>query len=74
MLIQQRKVAGELTGVEKEKEIIAEADRLEIRDQAPVVLAELLYDENVLQQIKQYKSLMYRVSRKMQWRNNWLMI
>jgi translation initiation factor 5 len=59
---QQRKVAGELTGIEKEKVIINEAGRLEIRDMAPLVLAELLYDSNILEQIKQYRTLMYRVS------------
>ena len=55
-------MAGELTGLEREKEIVVEAERLAIRDKAPLVLAELLYDVNILQQIKQYRTLFCRVS------------
>lgn len=60
--VKQRKVAGELTGIEREKEIVLEAERLEIRDQAPLVLAELLYDVNIIQQIKQYRTLFCRLT------------
>jgi len=54
-------VAGELSGAEREKEIVLEAERLEIRDKAPLVLAELLYDVNIIAQIKQHRSLFCRV-------------
>ena len=60
--VKQRKVAGELKGTDREKEIVTEVDRLKIRDQAPLVLAELLYDSNILDQIKQYRSLMCRLT------------
>lgn len=60
--VKQRKVAGELAGSEREKEIVTEADRLEIRDQAALVLVEVLYDVNILDQIKQYRSLMCRLT------------
>jgi translation initiation factor 5 len=60
--VKQRKVAGELTGLEREKEIVVEAERLAIRDKAPLVLAELLYDVNILQQIKQYRTLFCRLT------------
>jgi len=60
--VKQRKVAGELTGAEQEKGIVIEAERLEIKDKAPLVLAELLYDVNILQQIKQYRSLFCRLT------------
>jgi len=61
LCVQQRKVAGEVIGTEREKEIVLEAERLEIRDKAPVVLAELLYDTNIIAQIKQHRNLFYRV-------------
>ena len=54
--------AGNLSGAEKEKDIVAEAERLEIKDKAPLVLAELLFDVNMVQQLKQYKTLLQRVS------------
>jgi len=61
LCVQQRKVAGEVIGVEREKEIVLEAERLEIRDKAPLVLAELLYDINIIAQIKQHRNLFCRV-------------
>ena len=50
-----------MNGAEREKEIVLEAERLEIRDKAPLVLAELLYDTNIIAQIKQHRSLFRRV-------------
>jgi len=61
-VLQQRKVSGGVTGADKEKEILLEAERLEIKEKAPMVLAELLFDINMAQQIKQYRSLFRRVS------------
>ena len=54
-------MAGEVIGTEREKEIVLEAERLEIRDKAPLVLAELLLDVNIIAQIKQYRNLFCRV-------------
>lgn len=51
-----------MTGPEKEKEILLEAERLEIKEKAPMVLAELLFDVNMAQQIRQYRTLFCRVS------------
>ena len=51
-----------MSGTEREKEIVLEAERLEIRDKAPLVLAELLYDTNIIAQIKQHRTLFCRVS------------
>lgn len=50
-----------MNGTEREKEIVLEAERLEIRDKAPLVLAELLYDTTILAQIKQHRNLFCRV-------------
>lgn len=58
--VKQRKVSSGVTGPDKEKEILLEAERLEIKEKAPMVLAELLFDINMAQQIKQYRSLFRR--------------
>ena len=51
-----------MTGVENEKEIVGEAERLDIKEKAPLVLAELLLDASILTQIKTYRKLFFRVS------------
>lgn len=38
-----------------DKDICAEADRLDVKEKAPLILAEILLDENILKQLKQYK-------------------
>ena len=44
------------------KEIAAEADRLDVKDKAVGILAELLCDDHLLTQIPLYKNLFLRVS------------
>ena len=58
---QLKKEADQLTG-KMEKDVVMEADRLDVKEKAPLVLAELLFDENIMQQIKRYRSLFLRVS------------
>lgn len=43
-----------------QKDILAEAERLDIRDKAVLVLCELLFDEDFLQQIKTHRMLFLR--------------
>lgn len=45
-----------------EQEILSEAERLEVKDKAALVLVELLMDEKVVGQIKQHRKLLLRVS------------
>ena len=45
-----------------DKDICAEADRLDVKEKAPLILAEILLDENILKQLKQYKLHFLRVS------------
>lgn len=45
-----------------QKDIVAEADRLDIRDKAVLALCESLFDEKILIQIKQHRLLFLRVS------------
>lgn len=49
--VKQRKDAGTLENPTTAKELLAEADRLEIKTKAPLVLAELLFDTNILIQV-----------------------
>lgn len=44
--------------------IKAEAERLEVVDKAAGVLAELLYSDQLLSQIKEYRTIMLHVSEK----------
>ncbi|XP_048734668.1 eukaryotic translation initiation factor 5-like [Ostrea edulis] len=43
-----------------DKEVVAEAERLEIKDKAPLILVEVLLDVKVLQQLKQHRNLFLR--------------
>ena len=44
------------------KEIVAEAERLDIKDKAVLALSELLFDKNMVSQIPQFRALFLRVS------------
>ena len=57
---QLKKEADQLTG-KMEKDVVTEAERLDVKDKAPLVLAELLFDENIMQQIKRSRTLFLRV-------------
>lgn len=43
-----------------DKEILAEADRLDIKDRAVIALAELIFNDNILSQITQHRVLFLR--------------
>ncbi|ENN72983.1 eukaryotic translation initiation factor 5 [Dendroctonus ponderosae] len=49
-----------LDKADDQKELLAEAERLEIKTKAPLVLMELLFDQNALQQAKKYRLLLLR--------------
>ena len=44
----------------KDKEVFAEAERLEVTNKATIVLCELLFDDKVVAQIKKYRRLLLR--------------
>lgn len=58
--LQQKKEQGLIDS--SDKEILAEAERLEVRAMGPLILSELLFDENIREQIKKYKRHFLRVS------------
>lgn len=43
-----------------DKEVLMEAERLEVVNKAPIVLCELLFDEGIIAQIKKHKKLFLR--------------
>lgn len=56
-LVKCRRDAGQL---DNHKEFVAEAERLEIKTKAPLVLAELLFDQGIAAQAKKYRVLLLR--------------
>lgn len=62
--MQQRKENGTIDSADKE--ILAEAERLDVKAMGPLILSELLFNENIREQIKKYKRHFLRVS--LSWR------
>ncbi|XP_032685846.1 eukaryotic translation initiation factor 5 [Odontomachus brunneus] len=56
-LVKSRRDAGQL---DNHKELVAEAERLEIKTKAPLILAELLFDQSIAAQAKKYRVLLLR--------------
>ncbi|XP_057328013.1 eukaryotic translation initiation factor 5 [Microplitis mediator] len=56
-LVKTRRDAGQL---DNHKELVSEADRLEIKTKAPLVLAELLFDQGIAAQVKKHRVLLLR--------------
>lgn len=60
-MVKTRRDAGQLdTTVALQKELVGEAERLEIKAKAPLVLAELLFDQNISAQVKKHRVLLLR--------------
>ena len=62
-LLQGKVSSRSLSGADQE--VLAEAERLEVKDKAALVLVELLLDEKCLAQIKQHRKLLLRVGVKL---------
>ena len=45
-----------------DKKIMAEAERLEVKEKAPLILARVLFDDDMCKQIGRYKKVFARVS------------
>lgn len=59
-IIKAKRDADLLENAQTQKEIVSEAERLEIKPKVPLVLAELLFDQNILTQVKKYRLLFLR--------------
>ncbi|XP_061699508.1 eukaryotic translation initiation factor 5 isoform X1 [Syngnathoides biaculeatus] len=51
--VKQRKESGAVDTADKE--ILAEAERLDVKAMGPLILSELLFDDNIREQLKKYK-------------------
>lgn len=58
--LQKRKETGSIENLQKD--LVGEADRLDIKDKAVLILCELLLGENILQEVKTHRLLFLRVS------------
>ena len=63
-LVKERKEAGLLSDPNVQKEIYKEAERLDIKDKSTLVLSELLFTENIIEEIKANKMLLLRFCNK----------
>lgn len=59
-LVKRRRDAGELELVHVHKELAMEADRLDIMQKAPLVLAELLFSVNITNEVRRNRKLLLR--------------
>lgn len=58
--VKEKKDAGLITDQQVQKEIVKEAERLDIKDKSVLVLSELLFTENIMEEIKTNKILFLR--------------
>jgi len=56
-LLKLKKDADELGKPSAIKEIITESERLEVKDKVPLIMVEILLNENIIQQLKKYCNL-----------------
>lgn len=58
--VKKRCSAGELDNVQTQKEMHNEANRLEIHQKAPLILAELLFSSNIIAEVRKHRNLLLR--------------
>ena len=59
-LVKERKEANQLGDANIQKDLLKEAERLGIKDKATIILSELLFSENIIEEIQKYKILLLR--------------
>lgn len=59
-LVKKKRDSGELDNVQTHKELATEASRLDIHAKAPLVLAELLFTANIIQDARKHRNLLLR--------------
>ncbi|XP_045481048.1 eukaryotic translation initiation factor 5 [Harmonia axyridis] len=59
-LVKTKRDSNQLEDLAVQKEIANEAERLEVKTKAPLLLCELLFDQNILSQTKKYRKLILR--------------
>ncbi|CAF1048701.1 unnamed protein product [Adineta ricciae] len=63
-LVEKKKKDKQLNQIETIKDIVAEAERLEIMEQAPFVVAQCIFTENIIKEIDEYKVLLSKLCTK----------
>jgi translation initiation factor 5 len=58
--VKQRRDQGVLAKAGTDKDIVTEAERLEVKDKAPLILCELIFDGSILTQMKTYRNFLFR--------------
>ncbi|CAG0914412.1 unnamed protein product [Notodromas monacha] len=58
--VKEKKEQGKLSNAGIDKELLTEAERLDIKDKAPLILSEVLFDSSMLQQVKQHRIVFLR--------------
>lgn len=58
--VKKKRDNGDLENVQTHKELYTEADRLEVLQKAPLVLAELLFSANIIQEVRKHRNLLLR--------------
>lgn len=59
-LVKKKLHAGQLDDVAEHKALLIEAERLDIVQKAPLVLAELLFSDNIIQEVRKHRVLLLR--------------
>lgn len=59
-LVKLRRDGQQLENVQTHKELVLEADRLDIAQKAPLVLAELLFSSNITNEVRRHRNLLLR--------------
>jgi translation initiation factor 5 len=59
-LVKEKKEANQLLDAAVQKDLVKEAERLDIKDKSTLVLSELLFSENIIEEIKLYRMLFLR--------------
>lgn len=59
-LVKKKRDSGELDNVQTHKELATEASRLDIHAKATLVLAELLFSANIIQEVRKHRNLLLR--------------
>ncbi|KAF5287577.1 hypothetical protein FQA39_LY15854 [Lamprigera yunnana] len=59
-MVKAKRDAGLLDSTQAQKELVNEAERLDIKTKTPLILAELLFDQNILSQVKKHRMLILR--------------
>lgn len=71
--VKQRRDTNQLDNQQVHKEILVEAERLDIAQKAPLVLAELLFSTNIIQELKKHRNLLLRFTHNNQKAQRYLM-